>query len=475
MPAYAEGAPVPTNQAVLRRDIPWSTYMSARLLDDKNLQLIRKFDKKSDDVQDALLKEDGAAYVETFMAVLRNVTKEETVQYVLAHLDNIITADPERTKLFHPQRALTGGPDPYTLFLRLLQRNDWFTQSHASKLLARILNARPDKKAASSAPGSAVSAAEEGVQATQVAYVEWLCSQLRRPSHPTHSVPAVVGDLAVALQDPPMRLLYTRAGGVQLLAPILEGAATTGMAAPPNQQLLYDAGVATWELTFHEPAVKLMPPCGIPAGLVALVRGGVKEKVVRAGLLALKNLLGAAGLDLAPTLLDLGLHKLLALRSLQSWEDDDIPTLLSGLDEVLRDRIQVLSNFEMYKKEVMSGQLDWTPMHTSDQFWRENIGKFEEKDFQVLKLLLKLVDSSSDPRTLAVACHDLGCFIQHFPAGKGIVTSLHGKEAVLRLVGHQDGAVQKQALLASQKILLSRDKADFLANLDGGLAPSDDK
>ncbi len=33
--------------------------MSARLLDDKNLQLIRKFDKKSDDTQDALLKEVG--------------------------------------------------------------------------------------------------------------------------------------------------------------------------------------------------------------------------------------------------------------------------------------------------------------------------------------------------------------------------------------------------------------------------------
>lgn len=62
---------------------------------------------------------------------------------------------------------------------------------------------------------------EQGADATccvavQVAYVEWLCSQLRRPSHPTHSVPAVVGDLAVALQDPPMRLLYTRAG---LLSP----------------------------------------------------------------------------------------------------------------------------------------------------------------------------------------------------------------------------------------------------------------
>ena len=53
------------------------------------------------------------------------------------------------------------------------------------------------------------------------------------------------------------------AGGVQLLAPILKGGATSGLgAAPPNQQLLYDAGVAAWELTFHPPATKLMPGCG---------------------------------------------------------------------------------------------------------------------------------------------------------------------------------------------------------------------
>ncbi len=55
-----------------------------------------------------------------------------------------------------------------TLRRRLLQRNDWFTQSHASKLLARILHARPEKGSAPLPPASAVSAAEEGVQATQV-------------------------------------------------------------------------------------------------------------------------------------------------------------------------------------------------------------------------------------------------------------------------------------------------------------------
>lgn len=38
-----------------------------------------------------MLMQDGPAYVETLLTVLRNVTKEETVQYVLAMLDEIIT------------------------------------------------------------------------------------------------------------------------------------------------------------------------------------------------------------------------------------------------------------------------------------------------------------------------------------------------------------------------------------------------
>ena len=97
-------------------------YMTARLLSDKDLQLIRNFDKRPADTQDSLLKEvslipafamlinlrsstgspykallwcclwqDGPAYVDTLLTVLRNVTKEETVQYVLALLDDIVT------------------------------------------------------------------------------------------------------------------------------------------------------------------------------------------------------------------------------------------------------------------------------------------------------------------------------------------------------------------------------------------------
>ena len=55
-----------------------------------------------------------------------------------------------------------------------------------------------------------------------------------------------------------------------------------------------------------------------------------------------------------------------------------------------------MSNFDKYRKEVASGQLDWSPMHTSEVFWRENIDKMEERDFLVLRGLLKLLESSRE-------------------------------------------------------------------------------
>ena len=177
--------------------------------------------------------------------------------------------------ILHPRPQLsTCGP----WLCRLLQRSDWFTQEKACRLLAAILGARPDKdgsKAPSSGAGSSsgapVSAAAEGVHATQVsrypsgtmlmqcsrkqygiagsrqatrhcpavqasarasfagswllpllmfvrlsscqvAFVEWLCAQLRRPSHQTRAPAAACTALGTLLREPSCRQLFTRAG-----------------------------------------------------------------------------------------------------------------------------------------------------------------------------------------------------------------------------------------------------------------------
>jgi V-type H+-transporting ATPase subunit H len=80
----------------------------------------------------------------------------------------------------------------------------------------------------------------------------------------------------------------------------------------------------------------------------------------------------------------------------QNWEDEDVPGLLDTLGERLAVDIQLLSSFDKYKREVLGGSLDWGPMHTSDQFWRENASQMEEKDFQIMRVLLKLLETSRE-------------------------------------------------------------------------------
>ena len=42
---------------VLRREVPWETYLTARLISDRDLQLIKRYDKANRESQAQLLKE----------------------------------------------------------------------------------------------------------------------------------------------------------------------------------------------------------------------------------------------------------------------------------------------------------------------------------------------------------------------------------------------------------------------------------
>lgn len=107
-----------------------------------------------------------------------------------------------------------------------------------------------------------------------------LCAVLcRRPFNPTHSVPAAIHCLCRLLRERSVRVLFQRvSGSVQLLAPLLRSNAS---ATAPNQQLLYEAGMCVWQLTFYEPAAQAMGSSGVVQGLVDMARSATKEKVSR--------------------------------------------------------------------------------------------------------------------------------------------------------------------------------------------------
>ena len=76
------------------------------------------------------------------------------------------------------------------------------------------------------------------------------------------------------------------------------------------------------------------------------------------------------------------------------------------------------SSFEEYCSEVKSGRMEWSPVHKSEKFWRENCGRLNEKNYELMKILINLLETSSDPLVLSVACHDIGEYTRHYSRGK---------------------------------------------------------
>nr|XP_010930282.1 probable V-type proton ATPase subunit H [Elaeis guineensis] len=444
-----------TTEQVLKRDIPWETYMSTKLITGTCLQLLRRYDNRSESQRAALLDDDGPAYVRVFANILLDIAKEETVEYVLALIDEMLTANPKRARLFH-DRSLAN-EDTYEPFLRLLWKGNWFIQEKSCKILSLIVSVRPkiQDSIVSNGNASRSKSTRTGIDDVLKGLVEWLCSQLKSPSHPNRSVPTAINCLATLLREPSVRASFVQADGVKLLIPLISPASTQ-----QSIQLLYEACLCIWLLSYYDAAVDYMATTRIMPRLVEVVKSSTKEKVVRVIVLTFRNLLakGAFGVQMV----DLGLPQIVQNLKARALSDEDLLDALNQLEDGLKDNIKRLSSFDKYKQEVLLGHLDWSLMHKDPNFWRENITNFEENDFQILRVLVTILDTSNDPTALAVACYDLSQFIQYHPGGRIVVSDLKAKERVMKLMNHENAEVTKNALLCVQRLFLGAKYASFL-------------
>jgi V-type H+-transporting ATPase subunit H len=97
--------------------------------------------------------------------------------------------------------------------------------------------------------------------------------------------------------------------------------------------------------------------------------------------------------------------------------------------------------------------LEWYSARGDETFWRENAEKLTRDDCLVLRTLVHILERAADPKTLAVACHDLGMFATRWPAGRFLAEELGGKEKVARLMTHEDADVRKRAVTCMQRLL----------------------
>jgi len=201
-------------------------------------------------------------------------------------------------------------------------------------------------------------------------------------------VDAALSAVATLARAPALRPLLHRRGVVALLVPLLSSA---------ESERAYGAALAVWSLSLDASCRSDLDSADAVHGLCALVSPHArKPKVVRVALAALASVARdpEAARDAVPLMAETHLGSSLGL-VLSRSDDEDVVSDAESLQEALAANHRVLSSLERYDRELSTGRLSRSPVHTP-VFWRENFAEFEAGGCRRLRRLRGLLRAAAE-------------------------------------------------------------------------------
>jgi len=409
--------------------INWESYHQGQMINDADYQFVSHYDRQNFDDKDALFNKDPEQCILTMLSLIAHVAKEHVIQYTLVMFDDILSKSKDRVRLVH-ESAGKYNMNVWSGLLTLLNREDGVVMHMASRLVAKL------------ATHSKVRMPDKDL----LFYLNWLKDQLTLSGN--ENLQSVAESIHLMMRIDDYRMPFVRADGINSIVSVL--LSNLGF------QLQYQLIFSLWLLAFHPDISGKIGENNVIPVLADILRNSQKEKVTRIIIATFRNLLEKPE-DCKMACVSLIQSKLLPTFSVfsnKTWGDEDIKEDLEYITEKLALSVQDLSTWDEYVAEVKSGRLEWSPVHKQEKFWRENAIKVCEKNYELLKLLVRLLQHSPDPLIQAIACHDLGEFIRHYPRARPAFDQLGCKELIMARMAHEDPNVKYEALLAVQKLLV---------------------
>jgi len=222
----------------------------------------------------------------------------------------------------------------------------------------------------------------------------------------------------------------------------------------PGPQMSYQVSFCFWLLSFDQViAQQINKKYDVVPLLVEVAQTAVKEKVIRVVIATFRNLITKAPSENLPTMLVAHLLPFAKSLCARKLSDEDVLEDAQFLRDELNARFQSLTTYDEYTSELLSGHLSWTPVHESEDFWKENAARLNEKDHELLRILIRLLKESTEPVVLAVAAHDIGQYVKHYDLGKKWVAEMGGKSRVMQLMSNENPDVRYHALMSVQQLV----------------------
>ncbi|CAG5095320.1 Similar to VhaSFD: V-type proton ATPase subunit H (Drosophila melanogaster) [Cotesia congregata] len=404
--------------------INWQSYNQSQMISQEDYDFIVGFDISDPAVKDAKLKQNPGQAAKTFLNLLSHISKDQTIQYILVMIDDMLQhASRKRESVWSP-------------FLNLLNRQDGFIMNMTSRIIAKL----------------ACWSHAQMEEADLNFYLTWLKDQLKLSFE--------------AVQESQMH-----AEVLQDVVPTepAEAGDLHEMPSPNNEYIQSVARCLQMMLRVDVYRFAFISVDGISTLLSVLfnvipiladiLSDSVKEKVTRIILAVFRNLIEKVGdrqvaKEHCIAMVQCKVLKQLSILSQRKFDDEDITEDIEFLNDKLQASVQDLSSFDEYSTQVKSGRLEWSPVHKSSKFWRENASRLNEKNYELLRILVHLLETSKDPLVLSVASFDIGEYVRHYPRGKHVLEQLGGKQRVMQLLSHEDPNVRYEALIAVQKLMV---------------------
>jgi len=398
------------------------------MIEEADVALFRDFDKAPQADQHALIEEHAEAYAQAFVRALQNITNEDILQYILAVLSELIDSLQEPRNPFIKSLGTLGG---FRALFAIYSRSPYnpFTLERAGFVLGRLY----------------VESSKPSAEPEFDNVIALISNKLRAYDGNIEEFLVGISTLKQLLKNESIQIVFLKDNIIRILGELLKTDVSS------HTQATYLTGFCLWLLSFNAYALHSIASEGIIERIAQVLKTVAKDKVARVYLAILRNLCNKEGFN--ELMINRGIPKVLGIVESKKFNDTDVKEDMEFLSHTLEASLSKLSTFEMYTKEVESGKLYWSQVH-KEKFWRENVNRFEENDFSLVISLIKFLDSL-DVETVAVACYDLGEFCRFYQGGKKILTRLKGKEKLMMQMSHPSPDVQKQALLAVQKLMVT--------------------
>ncbi|XP_032387710.1 V-type proton ATPase subunit H [Etheostoma spectabile] len=433
----AVDAAVPTNiiaakAAEVRANlVNWQSYLQSQMISVEDCEFIKKFEVANSEEKQVILTNEGHQCAKTFLNLMAHISKEQTVQYILTLIDDTLQENHQRVNIFFDYAKKTKNT-AWSYFLPMLNRQDLFTVHMAARIIAKLAAWGRDLM--------------EGSDLNY--YFNWIKSQLSSqnlhgtgpetgsgagtisPSESSQYVQCVAGCLQLMLRVNEYRFAWVEADGVNCITAVLSNKC--------GFQLQYQMIFCVWLLAFSPQLCEQLRRYNVVPALSDILQESVKEKVTRIILAAFRNLWGSG-----------------------REGDRRIPAFSSNS----KTKLETLYP-KNYDEESRGRKFRWgagRDVQTQSGAWKGVRDKSESfgverrplnGKIRAPQILTRLLEVSDDPQVIAVAAHDIGEYVRHYPRGKRVIEQLGGKQLVMNHMHHEDQLVRYNALLAVQKLMV---------------------